>query len=111
MEEANGIILILVLILILGAIGLIVFILFKLKEMRDSNKPPDKPINVMTEAELKKSLQLEDINSIRWIEDIIETLLKKEILNSAELPLILQTKLRHKAELRARLAEFKTTTK
>jgi UDP-N-acetyl-D-mannosaminuronic acid transferase (WecB/TagA/CpsF family) len=68
----------------------------------------NKPISKMNKKDIILALQAEELNSHRWTEDILELLIKKELLTLEELPVTVQTRLLYKKELRQRLTEITT---
>lgn len=99
--EANSAAVILLLALsITGLSCLVVFIIFQMRSFKRTYSLPDKPIEAMSLDEVKMALQAEELNTARWIEDIIVILIHKNIITPDELPFIVRTKVEYKEELR-----------
>lgn len=93
-----------------AVICVIIFILYMLLQMRSFKRTyqiVNKPISEMNKKEILFALQSEELNTIRWVEDLIELLIRKGMIESSELPIPVQERLSYKKELRIRLLEFK----
>jgi hypothetical protein len=83
----------------------IVYLSIKFFSFKKNEVPTKKNVAKLTRSEVIDELNSEDLNSSRWIEDIIQLLLDKGLIAYHELPISVQIKMEKKRQLRDRLVD------
>jgi hypothetical protein len=77
-----------------------------MKQYKKIYQVPNKSISQMSRQEVLTSLNSEQLNPTRWVEDLVEVLVWKGIVSHDEFPQAVQLRLEFKKELRKRLNEI-----
>jgi hypothetical protein len=85
---------------------LIFFLFFQMKQYKAMYQIPVKPIENMSIKEISRALSSEYLNPTRWIEDLVNVLIWKDVLKKDDFPQAVLIRIEYKQQLRKRLQEL-----